>query len=294
MNRLKEGAFYSFNVEKETTGPDKSSYYVLSGPGGRKFLLPSVRYSHYGIEVGKNILCRVDRINCRGEIFIEPPNPCYSEGMEYSFRVNGSEKRVDPSGEEVDVILVSDLFGHLNPVTAARFVKLPEPGTDLKLTVLRISKGRLFLSFDPEERIDILPGNGKHYEFTVIKTAIGINGQECIVVQDRSGANHTIPKKYYEYYGLTVGTVFRGKIVRIRGSGEKIIEPDNPWYKTGSVMEVKVETIEADPVNNTFTVFLTDVYGFSHCTEMQARPESDKIRVRIVKIRKGKPILRPL
>jgi hypothetical protein len=294
MNRLKEGAFYSFNVEKETTGPDKSSYYVLSGPGGRKFLLPSIRYSHYGIAVGTNLLCRVDRINCRGEIFIEPPNPFYSEGMEYSFRVNGSEKRVDPSGEEVDVILVSDTFGHLNPVTAARFAKLPEPGTDLKLTVLRISKGRLFLSFDSQERRDILPGNGKHREFTVIKTARDINGQECFVVQERNGARHTIPKRYYEYYGLKEGSLFMGKVVRIRGSGEKIIEPDNPWYKNDSTMECKVEKFETDSVNNTFTVFLTDGYGFTHCIEMKARPESDTIWVRIGKVRKGKPILRPL
>jgi hypothetical protein len=294
MKRLKEGEFYSFTVEKETTGPDKSSYYVLSGPGGRKFLLPSGRYSHYGISAGNILLCRVDRINCRGEIFIEPPNPYYSEGSEYSFIVIGTEKRVDPSGEEIDVIIVSDRFGHINPVAAAPFVRLPEPGTELKLKVLRISKGRLFLSYDSNERSDLLADNGKHYEFTVIKAARSINGQECFVVQDRNGGNHTIPRKYYEYYGLKEGSVFTGKVVRIRGSGEKIIEPDNPWYKTGSVMEFKVEKVEAGLINNTFTVFLTDDYGFTHCIEMKTRPLSDTIRVRIGKIRKGKPLLRPL
>ena len=98
--KLKEGRRYNFNVEKIISLND-IDYYVLSGPDKRKYLLDIEDYTSYNIKPGVQLDCRVDKINCQGEIFLEPRHPYYEEGKSYSFNVNNYEDRVNKSGSKV-------------------------------------------------------------------------------------------------------------------------------------------------------------------------------------------------
>jgi hypothetical protein len=142
VKRLKEGFEYEFRVEKSISDPGGTTHFILTGPDGTKYLLPKDLYRNYGITLQSVIKCRVDKINCRGEIFLEPVNPYYKEGQSYEFKVTGHDVRTDLSGNEINVFQVTDIYKNIITVPCTTF---PGRGTFVKLVVERISKGRLYL-----------------------------------------------------------------------------------------------------------------------------------------------------
>ncbi|MEN8119648.1 MAG: hypothetical protein ABFS35_04855 [Bacteroidota bacterium] len=84
--RLKQGQFYHFKLHKLSLSPEGMNYFVLVDPYGDKHLVPVEYYSSYNLKVGSSYLCKVDKINCAGQIFIEPPHPFYRENRSYLFR----------------------------------------------------------------------------------------------------------------------------------------------------------------------------------------------------------------
>ncbi len=82
---LEQGQFYPFKLLKKSLSPGGLDNFVMVGPNGDKHLVPVEHYSSYKLEPGKSYLCKVDKINCLGRIFIEPPHPFYQENKNYQF-----------------------------------------------------------------------------------------------------------------------------------------------------------------------------------------------------------------
>lgn len=292
MTKLREGEVHLFNVDKKLTTPDKNKYFVLAGPGERKFLLPAKTYSHYDIKVGNRIKCRVDKINCNGEIFLEPENPYYREGEYYLFDVVETALRTDVSGNDIGMLVVKDCFANRIFIPAGD--DNPAPGTKVKLRVDRISKGRLFLYPYGRKHSHLKLRAGRYYEFLVEKITSGLDDLDYFVIRDPAGDRHLLPKAYYEYYGIRPGQKLRGKVVKYSSNGEKIIEPENPYYKPGTFIRLKVVYTERNSVNSLFTVGLEDKLGFTHCIETPTPPQKETVRCRITRIKKGRPLLEPV
>jgi hypothetical protein len=291
MLKLTEGKEYKFLVEKELTLPDNSHHFVLKGPDSNKYLVPSSRYSHYGILPDMVIKCRIDRINCKGEVFLEPKNPWYSEGKSYYFIFDGIEERTDKAGISQKVIVVTDKSGNKISVPNNNSSEFPAKGTKIKLRVERITKGKVYLVSTYREVSNISLIAGTNYEFVVERIDKGLDEEDYFVVKDPSGNLHTLAEKYYKHYGYSVGTRFRGKIVKYRKNGGKTIEPENPFYNIGSVIRMKVTNIFKNPVKALFTIDLIDNFGFTHCIEVNAPPKSKTVRCKVAMIKKGKPLL---
>jgi hypothetical protein len=141
--KLTEGKNYHFLVEKELVLPDNSTHFLVTGPDTKKYLIPAFRYSQYGIMPGNVIKCKIDKINCRGKVFLEPQNPWYSEGRSYDFRVAGIEVHTDNSGKKHNVVIVTDKKGNRIPLPDGVLKTIPEKGTLVNLKIERISKGKL-------------------------------------------------------------------------------------------------------------------------------------------------------
>lgn len=289
MLKLREGGEFLFRIEKLAVAPDSTTQFILSGPDRRKFLLPADVYSHYGLRPGMRIKCRIDRLNCNGEIFLEPDNPYYSEGKSYLFRVNEISERTDKSGNTVNVFLVRDLFG--NSIAVPFADNPPEPGKKVRLRVERITKGRIYLYRYPMQVNSISLRAGRYYDFTVERIEKGLNEENFYVIRDPSGSMHTLQEKYYSYYGLKPGKNFRGKVVRYPGKRGKIIEPVNPYYKPGSTMTMKVISCERNTVNSAFTIGIVDKFGYSHCIESAEPASKESVRCKVKMIKKGRPLL---
>jgi hypothetical protein len=288
MKRLKEGKIYEFRVEKKVTDPLSIDHFILTGPDDRKYLLPVNVYRNYGISKGTFIKCRVDKVNCRGQIFLEPMNPYYSEGSSYEFIVEGFDVRTDHSGNEVNVFMVRDIYGNIIFVPCDT---LPEIGAPVHMIIERISKGRLYLFPYQKVRRNRSLRTGGIYEFRVDRIAKGVDDDEYFVIIDENGVKHTISKAHYDYYGFKPGDIIKGKVVKYVRSGEKIIEPENPYYKVGKNITLKVTGYTQNMINDSFTLDLTDKFGFAHCIQSDTLPEREMVRCRVKMIRKGKPLL---
>jgi hypothetical protein len=289
MIKLREGEEYLFLVEKEFVTPDKTTHFILSGPDKSKFLLPAETYSDYNIIVGQSLKCRIDRVNCKGKVFLEPRHPIYSEGKSYFFEVVEVTTRLDKTGNEVNAVVVKDNWGNRAAIPSGNITAMP--GSKLKLKIERISKGKLFLIPDQGRRCKLKIRSGRFYEFIVEKIARGLDEKEYYVIRDPAGDTHMLARKYYEYYGLKPGHKFKGKIAKYRKNGEKIIEPENPFYRIGEVLTLKLSGTNRNVINDTFTLDLIDKFGFRYCIESTILPDKKNVRCRVTMIKKGKPLL---
>ena len=291
MLKIREGAEYEFLVEKELVTPDKARHLVLYGPDRRKYLLPLSVYMHYNIKVGSTIRCRVDKINCKGEVFLEPNNPYYTEGKSFPFEVMSYDTRTDYAGVKHQVLIVKDLMGTRIPVPFDHKGPLPLKGSRLNLVVERITKGKIFLSKSSRSISGKYLRSGKEYEFVIEGIEKGMDDEEYFVVKDPFGKLHTIARESYQYYGYRIGSRFKGTILKYKKGGERIIEPENPFYKTGEVIKMDVISVTRNVINKSFTIILKDNFGFNHCLETTFHPQKKRIQCRVVRIKKGKPLL---
>jgi hypothetical protein len=292
--RITEGRKYRFLIEKVTEVPEKGEHYVLHGPDGRRYLIPVQNYMDYGLKTGDTVFCRVDKINCKGEVFLEPENPFYREGKRYQFIVAGYREIKGSRIREGKVMVVKTNTGEEIPVPVPERVESPVPGNSVSLLVLKISKGRIHLAFNRNEcRVKHLKSN-TDYEFVVEGTETDIDGEEYFVISDQLGVIHTIRRKYYEYYGLKEGVTFRGRVVKYRDDGSRLIEPDNPFYKTGDTIEVSIIRNDRNSADGSYYIAGTDRYGFLHEFRLEDEIKGSRLQCRVVMIRKGKPMLEPL
>jgi len=144
--RLIQGQSYLFKFHKKVISPDRSEYFVVIGPFGDKHLIPSEYYSFYKLELGKSYLCRVDKINCLGRIFMEPPHPYYKENNSYLFEYFEQIQEIQKSGDLYNQYRFRGKYSD-NAFLDRKHTKLPDK---LKFgfhsfKIQKISKGRVYL-----------------------------------------------------------------------------------------------------------------------------------------------------
>lgn len=293
--KLKEGKDYTFKTIR-VTALDEVSYFVLEGPDGRRYLLDQERYEGYGIAPGEDVTCRVDKINCKGELFLEPQHPVYREGESYPFLTEGYESRIDKRGYNQGVVTFSDSLGNRPVLKLSWFGdNPPAPGSMVNLKVERILKGRILFEGMDGESHSPHEEDMNLYEFTVKDIAPGMDEKDYFLVSGDDSALYTVRTDYYIHYGLKPGVRFRGRFVRYKEGDEVRVEPENPWYKPGNIYTFRVkEKVFLDSSSQVITL-LTDQYGFSHSVEGDAGEEvGGEISLRVERIRKGWPLLRRL
>ncbi|HOK25742.1 MAG TPA: hypothetical protein P5320_03715 [Bacteroidales bacterium] len=290
---LKEGEEYIFTAGKEIETPDGKLYRILQGPDNVKYLLRADYYKEYEITEGKRITCRVDKINCRGEVFLEPRHPVYEPGKQYKFKVVSHEFRSDDSGNDTAVILVEDVFGNKIALpSGVQNTELPASGSEILLTVERIFRGRPVL-YRPSSEKGRFKGlkYGEYYDFRIEKVSKGIDGEEIFVVSDPFGRVHTIPVKYFSHYNINPGSVFKGRIIKHSRNSSWKIEPRNPYYNKDDIISLKVESVMPGVNENSVILTLKDEFGFVHLVNSKTKPENKLVKCRVKTIRKGKPEL---
>ena len=104
---LSEGKWYSFRIHNHLQLQDGLWYFVIEDINGLKHFMPAEFYKGYNLNKGNEIMCRVDKINCTGRIFLEPEHPYYTEGEIYNFEVESVSDKDDSN-----VLLVKDILGN--------------------------------------------------------------------------------------------------------------------------------------------------------------------------------------
>jgi hypothetical protein len=140
---LVEGEWYHFKIHNLVLLQDESYYYVLTDINGMKHFMPSEYYSDYKLNIGDEILCKIDRINCTGRIFLEPAHPFYKEGEIYLFNIESYQIQ----GNDI-TLLVKGIIGNSIKITVNDIdINSVATRKTVSCNVQNIKKGELILEF---------------------------------------------------------------------------------------------------------------------------------------------------
>ena len=154
--KLNERQAYIFEIlKREELG--NSSFYILKDPFGTKHIMPAEYYDSYNLITGSKIKCYIDKINCRGKIFLEPDHPYYKIHGIYDFKYSRKGTVINKKGKEFKVIFVNDIFNRkftVLPNNKFQFSEKYKPET-ISCELKRIKKGKLYLvSLDGNNEIN--------------------------------------------------------------------------------------------------------------------------------------------
>lgn len=153
--KLIEHKSYYFSIIKKIDISGRE-FYVLNAPDNIKYTIPAKFYKNYNLKIGSKIKCYVDKINCRGKIFIEPKHPYYERLSIHYFFYKGKEKRITKNKEEIDVIIVTDKYEQISTILPNNDFQKSKNYKPEKILckVERVKKGRLYLvNLDKSENI---------------------------------------------------------------------------------------------------------------------------------------------
>ncbi len=241
---LSEGETYVFTVlalKSIEEGSDQQ-FFLLEGPYGGKFLLPSLPYRSYGIQIGSHVACRIDKINCSGKIFLEPENPYYKEGNTYLFDVIRVESCALQNGEMAKSALVKDIMGNNHDVIIG--------DSDLSkkkiyCRINRIKKGKLHLAVaeSDESRPNNLTEN-RWYTFRIEGEHTLFSGKRNLILKAPDGSLHYIAAEDYMHYHLQIGQTVEALVMKRRWNSHYYLEPRHPVYTIGKNYDFEVIAVE--------------------------------------------------
>ena len=143
--RLEEGKRYQFHVIGQVMLQDEKIYYILEDPFKIRHLLYSGLYKNYRIETGQMIICKVDKINCTGRVYLEPDHPFYSEGHTYDFNFSTISKNAQSDKKS---LIVFDMFDNEISLDCPKHF-MCEAGK-IACKIIRLRKGKPMLVLAPD------------------------------------------------------------------------------------------------------------------------------------------------
>jgi len=145
MNKIKlqVGNWSAFKIISLINIPYDQEYFILKNEQDNKFLLPTIYYKNYNLKLNQILICRVDKMNCRGRIFLEPMHPYYYEGETYDFKFLKFDK-IQYKKEQIKAIIVKDILG--NEGYVCNYDSKIQLNENIKCKVEKIKKGKLYLT----------------------------------------------------------------------------------------------------------------------------------------------------
>lgn len=284
---FREGEWYDFKITNQTEVPDKGFHYVLQHTSGRKILLLMDNYVKYNLRIGSSIECRVDKINCTGQIFMEPKHPFYNIGESYKFKILTNS----PLESHIEV---EDLLGNRIQVYLPQNIKTDKD--ELILKVINTKKGKPVLalpniSTNCDENIEV---DGSIC--ALISEIFTLNGEEFFKLKINNDCFGLLKVKHYKGYGFKVGGIVSCKYLGSNPDGSAKIEPINPNYTIGDIYKFKVEGFQEITDIENDTVIIAEVLDVSNRKCGVKLPnkvylKGQTINCKVTGYRKGRPQL---
>ncbi|MEA2106432.1 MAG: hypothetical protein U9P82_06890 [Bacteroidota bacterium] len=298
--KFTEGEKHHFTISgfTEIPGTDES-YYILENLFGGKHLLKADHYQHYQLKEGQSLICKIDKINCSGKIFLEPENPEYTEGKIYSFDLVKIIDRINSVGKKEKAAIVKDVFGMETTCSIPRNYAIEIKSKKIKCKVLRIKKGQLFLAVPEIKDIVKQLEIGKVYPFTVVDIKPLEENMDYYLLKDEFNNLYSLKKDMYQHYGFKIGQKIKCLVTKFDTDSNLKIEPVHPYYEIGTTYPFKYLRTEKDtnPLGNEeYVIIVEDILGI----ETKVRSINTKIIInnnpKIINcsvdgVRKGKAIL---
>jgi len=289
---FREGEWHNFYVEKIVEIQGAGPQYILKHNSGRKLLLPADNYVKYNIAIGSILRCNVVKINCTGQIFIEPEHPFYSINNAYRFKVISAETS---SIQGTDSIKVEDLFG--NQINVLAPVGTAIIGNALVLNVAAIKKGVPILTF-PNGWAKC---NGTYHRGQLLvlylRSIITLNDEDYYYLETEEGCISLLKIKHYKHFRIESSREIKATFVAPNPDGTIQIDPMHPLYEIGKEYSFTISGIETQKDDLSNIINLAVVYdAFAmKCgvyLDSNSYKVGDEIKCIVMGNRKGRPLLK--
>lgn len=271
--------------------PDGTEHFVLEHSASRRrLLLPAQYYTRYGFTPGQTVECRVDKISCTGQLYLEPRHPCYDVGKSYTFPLVDINRT-----DSYALITVTDCFGSSIEVLL-RPEEVGDSQKDISLRVTGIKKG-----------VPLLAARQAHSKCAAIQEGTDLEVYCCDIVE-RNGERFylfifdhcfgLLKVSRFSHYGIEPGNTVSCRLLGFRPDGTLRLEPRNPFYRIGMCYDFTISAIQQLPNTepNGSIAVIYDRFGkkcgvpIEGCKKQTYRA-GDRIRCRVIGFRKGRPDL---
>mgnify|MGYP000219496187 CR=1 FL=1 len=296
---LEEGKNYPFIILKKIEFSGKTQF-VLSDIHDRKLLLDAEPYADYSLQIGEKIQCKIDKINCSGQIFLEPAHPLYEIDKTYAFIVHEITQRKNKFGENVNQILLKGESGFFAYASLSLNKKV-NIGQKFFAKIMRIKKAVVYVQIQEnvkEDRKENYQTN-HFYPFFIEERKTLDDGKEYYILRDKKKQKFLIEAALYKNYHLEIGSNINCLVTKYSSKFYYFLEPEHPYYKMGEYYDFEilslVENTEIREIK-TLSIQLKDVFREEVWLKTQRinKEELKKgqlIRCKIIGIKKGKPLL---
>ena len=281
------GKLYDFTLIAQLNLPDTPElFFQIADSEQNKFLIPSALYQNYGLKIGQAVICRLDRVNCNGEIFFEPLHPYYSEKKTYLFKFIEKQSFMNALELEEEVLVVEDVYHSKQWIRHAKGIDNYNP--EILAYVQQIKRGRLHLV--PYARSIQGLNEGNRYRFRIERTGQNERMGKVYVVSDPWGNLHAFPAEFYQKYGLKIGSEFEGYVDRLSTKGFYYIEPQHPVYVPGEIYSFKI--LDKIKDRDKTLLFIEDCFKEIVKIEVPTTfKKSNTLVAKVIAIHMGKPEL---
>lgn len=239
---LREGDIIKVVYKKTIELPDGKNAFIVEDENSRKHLIPFLPIWENAFKLSKNILCRVDKINCNGKIFLEPLHPSYKIDYIYPFEFI---KQIEVENKITDkrfLFTLIDKFGNLIEIFSLnKFSENSDKIIDCKIT--GIKKNTISASF-----VHPTFGNfvhGDYYTFKLISIET-MNENKYFVFRDSNNKIHPIEYEIFNHYSLNINDEYLCRIKNFTQDGLLKIEPMHPLYKKDEIYTFSILRIEEE------------------------------------------------
>lgn len=291
--KFEEGIWYSFSISGIVNIPEKGEHFILLHDSGRKMLLRTDYYVKYNFAIGQTIQCHIDKVNCTGQVFLEPKHPFYKNGEVYQFEI---VKTIVEEDSPFNATVI-DIYGNTIDVWVGSLNDLKAQQV-ISLKVNQVRKGIPILSDIAAKKNELVEFESKSYVRLTVRSIKQYNSDDYFILSD--GNNFSKLKvKHYKNYGFVVGDEVDCEIIGKESANKPVVEPKNPWYRIGEVYpfnNVKIEEF-IDLEGNISNVVVVFDKGGNKCGVPIANNYLDLIKMlktincKVIGFRKGRPKL---
>lgn len=137
---------------------------------------------------------------------------------------------------------------------------------------------------------------GETYPFQFIRIVPLSDNMNYMLMEDPYGIRHLVPYDYYDQYNLQTGSTVNCRIDKINCTGRVFLEPEHPFYQTGSTFYFEIVRFqEADKRNSLPVYIVKDAFGNEIFVESERgflnKREKGQLCCLIKGFKKGKPVL---
>lgn len=295
----KEGEKIEFKIKKIIKTEDDEEFYVLEDNSGYKQLLSAKYYKNYQFKTGQKINCKIDHINCSGKIFLEPEHPFYKENEIYEFTIDSIKKTENRLKENVFHLNSKDKIGNTATcITEDISGNKYKEGQKIKYKIVRIKKGKLYLSIVSQSSTDDLKP-GVFYKFKIEDIRILNDGFKYYILSDKKNRKHLLKYEYYTHHNLNIGQTIKCTVIKYSSKGYNVLEPKHPFYKKGKKYSFELVKQEKDfkgKITGNYNITVKDVFGENiHFQSLESviikNKKPEKLICLVNGIKKGKPLL---